>query len=135
MLRGKCLYDCVNDINECVFELKRIISENKEYQLVEIDNRFRSETNTSDIVLKIRIGGTITELQLAIKFNEVQNSFSHKIYEIMRSQFYEWVNFLRLYNETLSRAYTDNMKNTINHNNKFLLREEQIKIYKNTFEK
>ena len=60
---------------------------------MEIDNRFRSETNTSDIVLKIKIGGTITELQLAIKFNEVQNSFSHKIYEIMRSQFYERVNF------------------------------------------
>ena len=117
MLRGKCLFESVDEINECVSELKEQI-EKKGYQLVEIDNRLTGKTNTSDIVLKIRIGETITELQLVIRFNEIQNSFSHKIYEIMRSQFYEEINFLQLYNGTVSYEYAKKLTNIIAHNNK-----------------
>jgi hypothetical protein len=36
---------------------------------VELDNRLKGETRTSDIVLKILVGGTIAELQLPIEFN------------------------------------------------------------------
>jgi len=39
MLRAKCVFETVNDINNCVTELKAKATE-KGYQLTEIDNRF-----------------------------------------------------------------------------------------------
>lgn len=58
MLRGKCMFSGVDKINQCCTELKKAI-EDKGYRLVEIDNRLRGKTGTSDLVLKIMIGDTI----------------------------------------------------------------------------
>ena len=55
MLRGKSIFETVDDINVCVDKIKEKIIE-KKYQLIELDNRLLGETGTSDIVFKIKIG-------------------------------------------------------------------------------
>jgi hypothetical protein len=72
MLRAKCMFKNVGDINYTAGEIKKGI-EDKKLTLVEIDNRLRGKTNTSDLVFKILVGETITELQLPIEFNVIQN--------------------------------------------------------------
>lgn len=57
MLRGKCLFQTVPEINECASKLKEAISRQK-FTLVEINNRLTDKT--SDLVFKILIGNTVT---------------------------------------------------------------------------
>lgn len=124
MLRGKCLFNQVADINNCVSEIKARAKE-RNFDLIEVDNRLTNKkTNTTDIVLKIKIGETITEFQLALKFNYIQNMFSHKIYEIMRS-FYESVNLLQIYNQTLSKNFVEETNKIFDYNNKMMTQEQQ----------
>lgn len=104
LLRAKCMFASIDKINECCSELRRLLGE-KGIKIVELDNRLRGKTGTSDVVLKILVGRTVAELQLVIDLNIASYEFSHKIYEITRSKFYTPLTMLKVMNEQLSLDY------------------------------
>lgn len=69
MLRGKCLFASVENINQCCSDIIAIIGNNPfaRVKLIEVDNRLRK--GTSDLVLKILYGNVIAEMQLVINLN------------------------------------------------------------------
>ena len=77
MLRGKCMFPQLNNINSATKEILEQAKKNG-YEIVELKNRL--DKNTCDIMLKVKVGGTITEFQLPILFNKVQNDMHHKLY-------------------------------------------------------
>jgi hypothetical protein len=69
MLRAKCMFTTVENINRCCFDIKEALElpENQDLQLIEIDNRLRKKT--SDLVVKVLFGTVITEMQLVINLS------------------------------------------------------------------
>jgi hypothetical protein len=80
MLRGKCLFSEVSEINECCSDIQDVFNreENKDLKIIKIENRLRK--NTSDLSMKMVFGNVIAELQLAIDLNTVEYEFNHKLY-------------------------------------------------------
>lgn len=106
------MFASVDGINECCEMLKKSISETK-YKIIEIDNRLKGKTGTSDIVLKIIMDQTIAQLQLVIDLNVASYQFSHKLYEISRSKFYSPLTMLKVINEQLSIDYFTEMRKIV----------------------
>ncbi len=99
MLRGKCLFLDVTQINDACAAIK-VNADAIKARIVEIDNRLESDKGTSDLVLKILIGGSVAELQLAFNSdNLAAYEFSHKIYELLRSPFFSPLTMLKRFNQ------------------------------------
>ena len=83
---------------------------------MEVDNRLRGKTGTSDIVLKILVGDTLTELQLVIDLNVSAYEFAHKIYELMRSKFFTTLSTLQHANQQLTNEYINYIQALVKNN-------------------
>jgi hypothetical protein len=99
LLRARCIFSSIQKINTVCSLLKENIIK-KGYLLLEVKNRLKQKT--SDLCLKIQLGSVITELQLAIDFKFVDNEFNHKLYELLRSNFYSPLTMLFLFNTDIS---------------------------------
>jgi hypothetical protein len=73
MLRGKCLFADISNINQCCTDILEVLKkeENLDLQVIKLDNRL--DKDTSDLVLKILFGKTIAELQMAINLSYAEN--------------------------------------------------------------
>lgn len=105
MLRGKCLFASVENINQCCSDIIEALSNDfsKTVRVVEIDNRLRK--GTSDLVLKILYGDVIAEMQLVINLNAADYEFSHKLYELQRCKLFTPLTQLAIANEDISIDY------------------------------
>ena len=105
MVRGKCMFSSLVDLNECCALLKEAISKSERCKLVEVDNRLTGKTNTSDLVMKILLGNTVAELQLAYLNNAAAYEFSHKLYELQRSKFFSPLTTLHRLHQKMGSEY------------------------------
>ena len=79
LLRGKCYFANIKDINECCTVLRQRIKEDGRFKLIEVKNRLKK--GTADIMLKILVRDRVmTELQLAVQNKTSNYEFSHKLY-------------------------------------------------------
>ena len=79
LLRGKCYFAKIEDINECCKVLKERIRKDDKFKLIEVKNRLKK--GTADIMLKILVRDKVmTELQLAVHNKIANYEFSHKLY-------------------------------------------------------
>ncbi|CAM5998959.1 unnamed protein product [Sphagnum balticum] len=112
MLRAKCLFDNGTHIIDCYKKIEKRVADVQEElrdtdntricRIVQVENRLYPQVgkpNTSDLVLKIQLDNVVIELQLALKFDEAQNNFAHKLYEIGRSKFFSSMTMLKSINE------------------------------------
>lgn len=116
LLRGKCVFSSVERINKCCADIKEEVRrrEGEGLRLIEVDNRLAK--GNSDLVLKVLFGSTIAELQLVKDLNTADYEFSHKLYELQRSQFFTPLTQLSLLNEDLSKDYLTEVRALILHN-------------------
>ena len=78
----------------------------------------RGKKGTSDLVLKIMVGETISELQLVIDLNVSEYEFAHKIYELTRSKFHSTLSMVKHMNEELSGEFAAYINKLIKANEK-----------------
>lgn len=102
MLRGKCLFADVSNINKCCSDVLSALKEegNKDIEVTELKNRLN--WGTSDLVLRIRIGNTVAEFQMAINMSAAEYEFNHLIYELNRTKFFSQLTQLYILNEKLT---------------------------------
>jgi len=56
MVRGKCLFNSIEDIIEAVYKIKSYVADNAgSYRLIEVESRFNNKTPISDVTLKIAL--------------------------------------------------------------------------------
>ena len=56
MVRGKCIFNSIEDIIETVYKIKKYVADNAHsYRLIEVESRFNKETPISDVTLKIAL--------------------------------------------------------------------------------
>jgi hypothetical protein len=116
MLRGKCLFADISNINQCCADILEALKkqENQDLKVIKLDNRLNKPT--SDLVLKILFGNTIAELQMAINLSAAENEFNHKIYELKRTKFFTPLTQLSIFNEDLSVDYLTEVAEVIQAN-------------------
>ena len=73
MLRGKCLFADISNINQCCTDILKALEkkENQDLKVIKLDNRLNKPT--SDLTIKILFGNTIAELQMAINLSAAEN--------------------------------------------------------------
>jgi hypothetical protein len=56
MLRGRCVFNSIEDIRQTVNKIKRYVNDNvNSYRIVQIESRFGKRPPISDVTLKIAI--------------------------------------------------------------------------------
>jgi hypothetical protein len=56
MVRGKCIFNSIEDIIETVNKIKKYVNDHpKSYRLIEVESRFNNKIPISDVTLKIAI--------------------------------------------------------------------------------
>ena len=56
MVRGKCIFNSIEDIIQTVSKIKQYVADNGQtYRLIEVESRFNNEIPISDVTLKIAI--------------------------------------------------------------------------------
>ena len=56
MVRGKCLFNSIEDIIEAVYKIKSYVADHAgSYRLIEVESRFNNKTPISDVTLKIAL--------------------------------------------------------------------------------
>lgn len=104
LLRGRCMFASLDALNDCCQELKDEIPK-RGYKLLSLWNRLKDKT--CDILLHIRMGETIAELQLVLNYKLAQNEFSAKLDYLRRALFYNHITHLKLYNEKLTYLFLE----------------------------
>ena len=105
MVRGKCIFLCVEDIIETIVQIKNFVNEQNakgevRYRITEIESRFTKKVPISDVTLKIAINEEIvSELQLTLQTNAAAYNFAHKVYELSRSKIFSKVKITHNYFE------------------------------------
>lgn len=96
------MFASIDALNTCCEELKAEIPK-RGYLLLSVRNRLREKS--CDVVLHIRMGETIAELQLVLNYKLVQNEFNAKLDHLRRALFYNHITHLKLYNEKLTYLF------------------------------
>lgn len=65
MLRGKCFFHGVDEINDCCQDILEALSkkENSDLKLISLENRLQKQA--ADIKIKILFGRVVAEIELA----------------------------------------------------------------------
>ncbi len=73
MLRGKCLFADISNINQCCTEILEVLrkEENQDLKVIKLNNRLNKPT--LDLTIEILFGNTIAELQMAINLSAAEN--------------------------------------------------------------
>ena len=101
MVRGKCIFNSIEDIIETVYKIKKYVADNAHsYKLIEVESRFSNKTPISDVTLKIAIKQKIVaELQLTLQANIATYAFTHKISDLGRVQGFSKIKIIDNYHK------------------------------------
>ena len=112
LLRGKCVFEKIEDLTETAKELLKKIRE-EGHKIIDLKNRFNNENKakaTNDLVFIIQLPNSIAELQLVMKLDSNANEFNHKLYELERSSTYSSITNLYILNERFCQKLFGELK-------------------------